>query len=66
MPLTEGLSVSEASSLIAQSEEATEAHLPPQPTGHSLPLQPPARPPWGCGICRVPGHRRETCPDRPC
>lgn len=27
-------------------------------------LQPRTRAPRGCGICRVPGHRRETCPDR--
>lgn len=65
MPLAEGLSVSEASALIAQPGEAMEAPLPPQPTGHSLPLQPCIQPPWWCGICRMPGHRRETCPDRP-
>lgn len=65
MPLAEGLSVLEASALITQPEEATEAHLPPQPTGHSLPLQPHKRPPQGCGICRLSGHSRETCPDRP-
>ena len=45
MHLAEGLSVSEAFALIAQPGEAIEAPLPPQPTGHSLPLQPPIRPP---------------------
>ena len=27
-------------------------------------LQPPVRAGRACGICRLPGHRRETCPDR--
>jgi hypothetical protein len=65
IPAPEGLSVSEASALILQPGEASE--VPPQgqpggPSGHS---QAPTRAPRGCGICRKPGHRRETCPDRP-
>ena len=26
---------------------------------------PPTQSQRACGICRRPGHRRETCPDRP-
>ena len=61
----EGLSVSEAHGLIEASIEAQTAPGIPQEGHTSLPIQPPTRPPRGCGICRVPGHRRETCPNRP-
>ena len=64
IPAEEGLSVQEASALIMQQEEAIKA----PPSGPSMPgesaLQPRTKPPRGRGICRKPGHRRETCPDR--
>ena len=64
IPAEEGLSVQEASALTIQPEEAIEA----PPLGPGMPresaLQPRTKPPRGCGICRKPGHRRETCPDR--
>jgi TPP-dependent indolepyruvate ferredoxin oxidoreductase alpha subunit len=64
IPAEGGLSVQEASALIMQQLEATEA----PPSGPGIPgepaIQPRTRPPRGCGICRLPGHRRETCPDR--
>ena len=59
IPHEEGLSVSEARELI---EAPIEAQIAPGilQEGHvSLPLQPHTRPPRGCGICRVPGHRRD-------
>ena len=56
-----GLSVQEASTLITQPVEAAK----PGPGQHSeSALQPRTKPPRGCGVCRKPGHRRETCPDR--
>ena len=65
IPSEEGLSVLEASALIMQLAEATEAP-PPSPSVHGeSALQPCPRARQGCGICRLPGHRRETCPDRP-
>ena len=64
IPAEEGLSVQEASALIMQQQEATEG----PPSGSGIPqesaIQPRTRRPRGCGICRLPGHRRETCPDR--
>ena len=65
IPHEGGLSVSEASELIEAPVGALIAPAPPQPRQSSPPLQPRTRPPRGCGICRTPGHRRETCPDRP-
>ena len=65
IPHEGGLSASEALELVGAPIEALIAPAPPQ-QGQPLPhLQPRTRAPWGCGICRVPGHRRETCPDRP-
>ena len=65
IPAEEGLSVQEASALIMRQQEAIEAPPPgPGMPGEST-IQPRTRPPRGCGICRLPGHRRETCPDRP-
>ena len=65
IPHEEDLSVLEAHELIEALIEALIALGTPQ-EGHILqPLQPHTQPPCGCGICRMPGHRRETCPDRP-
>ena len=64
IPTEEGLLVQEASALIIQPGEATEAPLPSTGIPRESAIQPRTRPPWGCGICRLPGHRRETCPDR--
>ena len=56
-----GLSVQEASALIIQPVEVAE----PGPGQHGESgLQPRTKPPRGCGVCRKPGYRRETCPDR--
>ena len=65
IPHEEGLTVLEARELIEAPIEAPIAPDIPQEGHISLPLQQRTRPPRGCGICRVPGHRRETCPDRP-
>ena len=64
IPSEEGLSVLEVSALIMQQQEANEA--PPSGPGMhgESSLQPRTRPPRQCGICRLPGHIRETCPDR--
>ena len=65
IPAEEGLSVQEASQLITELVEANEAPPPgPGMAGESI-NQPSRRPPRGCGICRMPGHRRETCQNRP-
>ena len=48
-----------------QQQEAIEAPPPGPGMPGELTIQPRTRPPRGCGICRLPGHRRETCPDRP-
>lgn len=65
IPTEEGLSVQEASALIIQQQEVIKV----PPPGPSIPrestIQPHTRPPRGCGIYRLPGHRRETYPDRP-
>ena len=65
IPAEEGLSVQEASALIMRQQEAIEAPPPGPGMPGELTIQPRTRPPRGCGICRLPGHRRETCPDRP-
>ena len=64
IPTKEGLSVQEASALNMQQQEATEAPPPGAGIPRELAIQPRIRPPRACGICRLPGHRRETCPDR--
>ena len=65
IPHEKGLSVSEAHELIEAPVEAPIAPGTPQEGRISQTLQPHMRRPRGCGICRTPGHRRETCPDRP-
>lgn len=65
IPYEGGLLVREAVELIEAPIEAPIAPAPPRPRWPSPPLQPRTRPLRGCGICRVPGHRREICPDRP-
>ena len=65
IPHEGGLLVKEDVELIEAPIEALIAPAPPGLRQPSPPLQPRTRPPRGCGICRAPGHRRETCPDRP-
>jgi hypothetical protein len=61
----EGLSVLEASLLIAQPEQAVlaqgsrEAGLAPAPS------QPRTRAKTKCSVCGIQGHRMTTCPNRP-
>jgi hypothetical protein len=65
IPSAEGLSVLDTSTLNMQAEGVIE---PPPPGPHIAgepAIRPRTRPPRGCGICRLPGHRRETYPDRP-
>jgi hypothetical protein len=65
IPLEEGLSVLEASTLIAQPEQAVlaqgsyEAGLAPAPS------QPRTRAKTKCSVCGIQGHRMTTCPNRP-
>ena len=65
IPHEGGLSVSEAHEQTEAPIQAPIAPALPGPRQPSPHLQPRTRPPRGCGICRAPGHRRETCPDRP-
>jgi hypothetical protein len=64
MPSAEGHSVLEASASIMQPEEAIVAPPPSTNIPGESAIQPRTRPPRGCGICRLPGHRRETCQGR--
>ena len=65
IPSEEGLSVLEAFVLIMQSVKATETPFLSFDVYGELASQLCTRPHWACEICRLPGHRRETCPDRP-
>ena len=64
IPAEAGLSVQEASQLITERVEAIEAPSQGAGINGELALQPRTRSLRACGICRLPGHRRETCPDR--
>jgi hypothetical protein len=58
---TEGFTGQEARESMNQAHEAPNT-TPAEP--ESSASQPRTRGQRGCGICRLPGHRRETCPDR--
>jgi hypothetical protein len=60
-----GISVGDALQALQNPPEVVNPAIPPSVEAAAAPLQPRTRAPRGCGICRVPGHRRETCPDRP-
>jgi hypothetical protein len=58
------LSVQQVRELRAEPFEAQVARIDRYREQVSEGLQPRTRGQRGCGICRKPGHRRETCPDR--
>lgn len=62
---TEGLSVLEATALIAVPEEVIKPPTPPRPRQPSPPLQPRTRALPKCSLCKNEGRRRTACPDRP-
>ena len=61
----EGLSVLEASSLIAQPEYAVLAQVSREARPAPAPLQPRTRALPKCGACGNEGHKRNACPNRP-
>jgi hypothetical protein len=61
----EGLTVSEASTLAMQAEQASLVPIPRQVEPASVPLQPRTRAPNKCSICGIQGHRMTVCPNRP-
>ena len=58
------LSVQEVRELRGEPFEAQVARINTYREQVSEGLQPPIRAGRACGICRQPGHRRETCPNR--
>ena len=58
------LSVQEVRTLRSEPFEAQVARINSYREQVSEGSQPRTRGQRGCGICRLPGHRRETCPDR--
>ena len=58
------LSVQDVRELRSEPFEAQVARINTYREQVSEGLQPRTRGQRGCGICRKPGHRRETCPDR--
>ena len=58
------LSVQEFRELRSEPFEAQVAHINNHREQVSEGLKPPPGAGRACGICRQPGHRRETCPDR--
>jgi len=65
IPLKEGLSVSEASTLIAQPEQAVLAQASREAELATAPSQPRTRAKTKCSVCGIQGHRMTTCPNRP-
>ena len=65
IPLEEGLSVLEASALIAQPEQAVLALIPREAGPAPAPSQPRTRARPKCSVCGIQGHRMTTCPNRP-
>jgi hypothetical protein len=65
IPAEEGLSVLEASLLIAQPEQAILAQISREARPPPAPLQPRTRALPKCGACGIEGHKRNACPDRP-
>jgi hypothetical protein len=61
----EGLSVLEASALIAQPEQAVLAQVSREVGPAPAPSQPRTRAKTKCSVCGIQGHRMTTCPNRP-
>ena len=60
----EGLTVLEASTLVAQPEQAVLAQIPREAESALAPSQPRKRALPKCSICGIQGHKLTTCPDR--
>jgi hypothetical protein len=60
----EGLSVLEASTLVAQPVQAVLAQMPREAESAPTPLQPRTRALPKCSICGIQGHKLTTCPNR--
>jgi hypothetical protein len=65
IPSEEGLSVLEASTLIAQPEQAVLAEGSREVGPAPAPSQPRTRAKTKCSVCGIQGHRMTTCPNRP-
>jgi hypothetical protein len=65
IPLEEGLSVLEASTLMAQPEQAVLAQGSYEAGPAPAPSQPRTRAKTKCSVCGIQGHRMTTCPNRP-
>jgi hypothetical protein len=65
IPFEEGVSVLEASSLIAQPEQAILAQVSREARPATAPLQPRTRALPKCRACGNEGHKRNACPNRP-
>ena len=61
----EGLLVLEASTLIAQPEQAVLAQGSYKAGPTPAPSQPRTRAKTKCSVCGIQGHRMTTCPNRP-
>ena len=64
IPSEEGLSVLEASTLIAQPEQAVLASIPREAGPAPAPSQPRTRALPTCSVCGVKGHKLTACPTR--
>jgi hypothetical protein len=60
-----GLSVLEASTLLAQPEEAVLTPIPREAVPAPAPSQPRTRALPTCSVCGVKGHKLTACPTRP-
>jgi hypothetical protein len=60
-----GLSVLEASTLIAQPDQAVLAPIPCEAGPAPAPSQPRTRAKTKCSVCGIQGHRMTACPTRP-